>query len=109
MTKITLNISKEQLEVLNKCFITYSKEDEITGTKDFRSLINIARLLRKRFKKKAIDKEFSSDTFKLHFEYFEAYTLERIIIMKIEEFASQIYEYTFLLGVISKLDKQLQS
>ncbi len=107
MNKITIELSNDKLSVINKCFAHGYKDHEITDSKDFKSLVNIARILATRFSKKAIDKQFTNKDFTMSFQYFEAYTLERIILMRMDEFYNQIYEFNVLRGIIAELDQKL--
>jgi hypothetical protein len=108
MEKIKIKIKIHELIVLNQLFeLNTEYQGKGDDDKELKMIKNISNLLRNKFRKLAITKEFNTKPFTIKFEYFEAYFLEKIIQYNHYIFQNKPYEFNVLLSINLELDQQL--
>jgi hypothetical protein len=108
MEKIKIKIKIHELIVLNQMFeLNTEYQGKGDDDKELKMIKNISNLLRNKFRKLAITKEFDTKPFTIKFEYFEAYFLEKIIQYNHYIFQHMLYEFSVLDRLVAILNQQL--
>lgn len=99
--KIKIEMTLNELEHVTDCFAMFIPEQSMSS-REMSLTTNILQLLCEKLLKKQLAKRHETKPFKVSFEYFEAHTLEKFLIM-----CNRFQEQHYVQTVINKLNQKL--